>query len=249
MRWWLFSLVGIFSYLFFMLADLPAQQALYWLASDDFPIVTDGISGTLWNGNARRTSYNHIELGASAWKFKPLSLLIGQIEYEVDLSGKNQELSGHTALNILTGGYILTDLKGSMETANIPTLIGKPYVQVDGKLDIDIQQIQISRQQVSAVLGSLLWNDAMLLKPIKSKLGSLQFNLSSDDQMLKTNIKNIAGPFQVDGVVELQPDGTYRIHGKVKQTGTTDPGLISLLNNIGRPLADGSTQIDYSGQL
>lgn len=232
-----------------MLSNLPARHALSWLMADDFPVATEEVSGTLWKGSAKRTFYKGVELGSSAWEFKPLSLLIGQVEYAVDLSDKEQKLSGHTALNIITGGVIFSDFRGSIETAIIPPLIGQTFVQLDGKLDIDIQQLRVSHQRLTEALGSLRWNDALVLKPVKSNLGSLQFNLSGDERMLVTNIKDIAGPFKVDAVVELEPDGKYRIHGKIKQSGTIDQGLVGLLQNIGRPLADGSTQIDYSGQL
>ncbi|MEN8178068.1 MAG: type II secretion system protein N [Pseudomonadota bacterium] len=249
MRWWLYLLAGGISYLLFALAYLPAKHALYWLTPEDFPVVADDAQGTLWKGSATQTFYRDIELGSSAWAFRPLSLLIGQINYQIDLSDNKQKISGDAARNFITGEYVVSALKGSIEATNIPSLIGQPFVHLDGHLDIDIKRIKVLNQQVTAASGRLRWDDAIIQKPVRTKLGSLQFDLSGDETMLKTHIKDIAGPLKVDGVVELLPDGNYRINGKVKQTDSSDQGLVSLLQNIGRPLADGSTQIEYSGQL
>ena len=249
MRWWLYLLAGGICYLIFTLAYFPAQQAFYWLAADDSSVLLDDVSGTIWKGSAQRAFYNNIELGSATWDFEPLSLLIGRISYEIDLADKNHHLKGDTALNILTGGYIFSNLKGTIETAKIPTLIGQPYAQLDGSLELDIEWLQVSDQQVSSASGRFHWKDAIIRKPINIKLGSLEFNLTGDEKILRTTIKDTAGLSKLEGVMELYPDGKYRINGKLKPSGTADPGLVSLLQNIGRPLTDGSTQIDFTGQL
>ena len=249
MRWWLYILAGAISYVAFTLAYLPAQHAFNWLLPDGSPIVMKSVSGTLWNGSAKRTFYDGMEFGSLTWAFNPLSLLLGQINYEFDLSEYERRLAGDAGLNIFTGGYIVSDLKGAIESTKIPSLIGQSYVRLRGNLELDIQRLHVANKQLKSASGSLRWEDAVIQKPIYSKLGSLQFFLSGDDDMLEAKIKDIAGPFKVDGVLELYPDGKYRINGIVKPSQNAEQGLVSLLNNAGRPLADGSTQIDYSGQI
>jgi len=62
-------------------------------------------------------------------------------------------------------------------------------------------------------------------------------------------VKDLGGPIKVDGEINLTADNQYRVVGKVKPTDSTDSGLANTLRSIGRPAADGTIQINYSGQL
>jgi hypothetical protein len=249
MRWWILLLVGGLSYLLFFLAYLPAQQAMAWLMPENSPIEIGGTQGTLWKGSAKRTLYQGVELGSSDWRFMPTSLLLGRLKYAIDLEDKNQKIHADAALNLLNGDYLLSNLKGSITAASLASVIGQPFVDLGGTLDIDIELMQFSNRQISAAMGSLRWMDAEINKPIQSMLGNLQFELSGDENLVQTQINDIDGPLAVDGVVELLPDGRYRINGQVKPRNGSDPGLVNLLRNIGRAESDGGTRIEYSGQL
>ncbi|MDJ0807230.1 MAG: type II secretion system protein N [Gammaproteobacteria bacterium] len=249
MRWWIYLVTGAISYLVFMLAYLPARHALFWLIPDDLPVAVDDARGTLWKGSANQVFYRDIAVGASTWIFKPFALLLGQVGYTIDLASDGQMRHGDAAFSLLTGDTVLSGLQGSIGAAYLPSILDQPYIQLAGDLKFDIQHLRVSDHQVSEALGSLHWQDAVILKPVKTELGSLQFDLSGDETLLTTRVKDLDGPVKIDGIVELFPDGRYRINGKVNQTGSTEQGLIGLLKNIGRPQADGSTRIEYSGQL
>ena len=249
MSWWLHVLLGGVGYLFFLLFYLPANQAFSWLIPENFPLITTDVHGTLWQGHATDTFYQGVELGSADWSFRPLTLPLGQLSYEISLSDGSQQIKGDAGFNLITGTYEVSDLNGRIRAAKIPALIGQPYLQLSGDLDVDIRQIDISNLWLSSANGVVRWNNASIRKPVETQLGNLQFELSGDESLLKTQIKDISGPLKVDTVVELQPDLSYRIKGKIKQSGSSDQGLIGLLRNMGRALADGSTQIDYSGQL
>jgi len=249
MRWWLYLLAGGICYLFFTLAYLPAQHALYWFAPEDSPLLLNDVSGTVWHGSAQQSFYNGTQLGSADWSFTPLPLLLGRVGYEIDISDKNKHLTGHATLNILTGGYLFSNLAGSMEASILPALIGQPFIGLNGSLDVEVQSIQVTNQQLSSISGRLRWKDATIRKPINLKLGGLEFTLSDTDNRLKTTFKDIGGPTRMEGVIELDPDGKYRFNAKVKPSANSDPGLVTVLKNAGRPLTDGSTQLDYTGQL
>jgi hypothetical protein len=89
----------------------------------------------------------------------------------------------------------------------------------------------------------------MLLSPTKADLGDLQFNIIGNDDLVTLQVKDIEGPIKLAGSLELKPDGSYQIQGNIKQNGSSAGGFVSMLKNIGRALPDGSTRIDYRGQL
>lgn len=249
MRWWYLSLIGFAAYLFFLSANLPADYAIDWLESGNPAISIRGSAGTVWKGEAEEASFNTTPLGSVKWRFTPLGLLGGQLKYRLELSDPGQNLTGFAAMNIITGQYLLSGLQGRISAEIIPSLVGQSSVQTRGNVEVDIEKLGFSQQKITSALGNIRWIDATVQSPINVELGNLQFNLTSDASSVKTTIKDLAGPLKVDGEIVLSPDMTYRIQGKIKPASTSDTGLANMLRSIGRPGAEGSTLIDYSGQL
>lgn len=249
MRWWHLGLIGLAGYLFFLIANLPAGYAIDWLESGNPAISIRGSAGTVWKGKAGEAIYNTTPLGSVKWRFTPLGLLRGQLKYRLELNDSEQNLTGFAAVNIITGQYLLSELQGRISAEIISSLVGQSTVQTRGDVDVDIEKLGVSQQKITSALGNIRWLDAAVQSPINVELGSLQFNLTSDASSVRTRVKDLAGPLKVDGEIVLSPDMTYRIQGKIKPASTSDTGLANMLRSIGRPGAEGSTLIDYSGQL
>lgn len=249
MRWWHLTLIGFAGYLFFLSANLPAHYAIDWVESSNPAISIRGSTGTVWHGKAGEASFNSTPLGSVKWRFTPLGLLRGQLKYRLELSDSGQNLTGFASMNIITGQYLLSGLQGRISAEIIPSLVGQSYLQTRGNVDVDIEKLGFSQHKITSALGNIRWIDATVQSPINLELGNLQFNLSSDASTVRTTVKDLAGPLKVDGEIVVSPDMTYRIQGKIKPASTSDTGWVNMLRSIGRPGAEGSTLIDYSGQL
>jgi len=249
MRWWVFLLLGVLSYLTFLLANLPASQGISWLAANGLPLSTNDTRGTIWRGQAAKASYNNINLGATKWRFRPLGLFQGSIQYDVILTDPGQNLSGSTSYNFISGEYELDEINGRIEADIIPKLINQTYVRTTGKLDINLQQASFTGRQPTSATGDFRWIDAGIKSPVKAQLGDLQFLVSSSETGLQIDVKDLDGQLKLDGRIDLAADGKYKIKGKVKPNNSANSDLGGLLGSLGRRQADGSTLIDYSGQL
>ena len=249
MRSGLFILAGMLSYIFFLLLQFPAQHALSHLAPEDFPLSAGGISGTIWKGSAKQAFFNGQALGSTDWQFLPLSLVIGQAEYEFGLTDKNEQLHGQVALSILSGGVTLSGLKGAIGAQKLAGLIEQPALRLRGILDLNIRELRLSEQGLTRANGTVRWSHAMVTSPIQADLGELQFNITGDDDLVTLQVEDIDGPVKLAGNLKLKPDGSYQIQGNIKQNAPNAGGFGNILQNIGRILPDGSTQIDYQGQL
>jgi len=248
MRWWMLVTIGFVGYLLFVVANLPAQQALHWLGDTTLPVTASGVSGTIWSGKARQSRYLQFDLGAVSWQFNPLSLLQGKFQYQLEFRKPGEQLTGRAAIK-LGGRYQLMGINGLVGVEQISRLIGQPYIEAVGKLEINLQRLEFTKGQLYETEGIVRWLDAGIRNPIKAQLGSLQFTLSGNETGLQTMVKDLGGPIKVDGEINLTADNQYRVVGKVKPTDSTDSGLANTLRSIGRPAADGTIQINYSGQL
>jgi len=249
MRWWVFVIVGVLVYLVTLVASLPVQHLAGALTTSGLPLVIGRISGSVWRGEAQQLSYKQVPLGPAEWTFVPWGLLQGRIEFDLSLKHPDHTLAGSVAKDILSDGWSLSDVKGQIPAESLLQLADQASLGASGQLDLDLRRLRLSQRRLTAAAGEVRWLDAGIDRPFRVELGNLQFNLSGDEQALKSDIKELDGPMQVNGEFSLQPDGSYRLQGKVTPGSGADPGLVSLLQSIGRPASGGSIQIDYAGRL
>ncbi len=240
---------GILAYLFFLVASLPVPHAdraarIQWSAH-----LLGQSRGSIWNGETSQISYSNLALGPAKWQFLPLGLFQGKFEYRVEINNPENTLIGYIAKDIWFDRFTLSDIKGLLLADSLLKLSDQSSISAIGQLELELQELQIAKRQITSAQGEIRWLDAGIEHPIKTELGNIQFILSGDDKSFNSSIKDLDGPLKVDGELSLLPDGNYRIQGKVKPINGTNQGLVSLLQSLGRPIADGSIQIDYSGRL
>ena len=248
MRWWLLILCGVMAYLSFLLAGMPSQYINNLLSSGNLPISLEQSSGSVWHGEANQARYKSVGLGPVKWQFDVLGLLKGRIQFRLILDGTDQDLSGYVAKDMLTGTLCLSQIRGMLAVDRLLRLYDQTAISANGELELDLQELRISHRQILSAQGEVRWLDARVQQPINAELGNLQFTLVGDENGLESHIKDLSGPIRVDGKIFLLPDGSYRLQGKLASTDASSRNLLSQLQSIGRPLADGSIQIDYGGR-
>ena len=249
MRWWVYVIIGCLAYLFTLVASLPAQHIAYRLTASGLPLVIGQVSGTIWQGAADQVNYQNVPLGPATWRFVPLGLFQGQLKYAIELNHTDHTIAGYIGKSLFSQGFNLSEVKGQLPADSLLKLTNQSALDASGQLDLELQKMQFSHQQIISAKGEIRWLDASIERPMRVALGNLQFNLSGDEQTIITDIKELEGPMQMNGELTLQPDGSYQLKGKVTPDNGADPGLINLLQSIGRPANDGSIQIDYSGRI
>jgi hypothetical protein len=249
MRWWNLTLVGLFAYLCFLAASLPARHLLGWLEGDNMPVAMQGVKGTIWSGQAEQAVYRKNGLGAVSWGFEPLGLFRGRLEYRFALRDQGQEVKGFVSSTPLGDQFQLREITGLIGMENLLQLLEQSHLQARGRLDLNLQEVGFSPQQLHSAEGSIRWLDAGINSPVPLELGGLQIDLANENENILTRIKDLNGPIKVEAEVNLSPDREYLITGKIKQQGPDSQGLSSLLRSFGKPAADGSIQINYKGRL
>ncbi len=251
MRWHTAILLGIVSYLVFLVHATPAQQVIAWVGGDNpQSLALEGASGSVWSGEAERASYQRRLLGRLNWHFKPAYLLLGKLAYDLELQQAGQELKGRLLIGI-GGPYRLEGIDALLLARQLPEWLQQRQLRIDGKLRAQELDLAFTRERLQSVSGSLQWLDGSVQSPLKLSLGDLQADLSTDEESgdIKASIRDLKGPMGIQADVSLKADGNYQFDGKLKPGDGVDSGLVSALKAIGRPQPDGSVKLKYSGRI
>jgi general secretion pathway protein N len=252
MRWPAAVILGIVSYLFFLITSLPAQQLIGRIASGgpEQTVVIEGASGTVWAGEAQRVTFQRNALGELTWRFKPFHLLLGKLAYSIELKDTGQQFQG-TFSTGFGDTYRLEDIDALLLAGRLTELLQQRQIRIDGKVRAQELDLVFSNGQLTAAEGSVQLLDAALQSPMNLAIGDLQADLSTDDASgdITGQIRDLKGSISVQAQVRLKADGNFQFDGKLKPGDKADPGLTGALQTIGRQQPDGSIQLKYAGRI
>jgi general secretion pathway protein N len=275
MRWPAATALAIAGYLFFLLYNLPAQHVVGWFSGgNQLPLTLQGISGTVWSGEAEQVSYQRKPLGQMEWHFKPSRLILGKLAYGIELKQAGQQLQG----TFITGfgnsvrleevdalllasqlpewlrslALITTGGAEDLLLANqLPGWLQQRQISVDGKVRAQQLDLAFTDGQLTAAEGSLQWLEGAVRSPLNLSVGDLQADLTTDEASgdITAAVRDLKGSVAIQADVSLKPDGNFQLKGKLKPGDKADPGLSGALQAIGRRQADGTILINYAGKM
>lgn len=275
MRWPAATALATAGYLFFLLYNIPAQQVVGWLSGDNqLPLTLQGISGTVWSGEADQVSFQRKPLGQMEWHFKPSRLILGKLAYGIELKQTGQQLQG----TFITGfgnsvrleevdalllasqlpewlqslALITTGGAEDLLLANqLPGWLQQRQISVDGKVRAQQLDLAFTDGQLTAAEGSLQWLEGAVRSPLNLTVGDLQADLTTDEASgdITAAVRDLKGSVAIQAEVSLKPDGNFQVKGKLKPGDKADPGLTGALQAIGRRQPDGTIQLNYAGKM
>ena len=251
----LLVLVGLISYAFFLLANLPAALVWQHLASPALPVQLANVRGTLWAGVAGSVTVTvnrkPLVLPELSWRIGPvLQLLQGKLPLTVTLGGPSDELeaSGHLTLSRTTVTMDNTTL--AMPAQWLVDAVGNPFPgSVTGNIAVQLAQLAISRQGCSSLQGQVSLSDIELHSPFGTfMVGQVLAPLECRNQSLVANVSQSAGDISSEGTFTLDHQGNYRYQGDATTHSSTPSALTQALSMITRE-HQGRWPLRFSGQL
>lgn len=161
----LFSFVGIFAYVAFLIATLPVGvvwgQVSPKLPLRQLQLDVKGLSGTVWNGEAL-ISVRGID-GVLGWDISVLGLFAGQLP--VDLTLKSSVGDLQTTAKLTLGGGEIYNTKGEVRLVALNPFFKGQRLTLDG--DVKIENLLLSYQdgQIVAASGLLNWTGGRVKYP------------------------------------------------------------------------------------
>lgn len=249
------ALIGIVAYAFFLLWYLPAPLALQWYGPLPNGMQLYGVRGTPIHGQADALIGPKSRLDHIDWQLAPGELFTGRLGYH--LSFNNPNSSGHGIISRGLSGSISaaplelrTDLKALSHRWDFAERFG-------GQLALQIRSLTIDDGRIIDAQGEVAWSGAYLRGDSPDPIGGFQARIEAGintgneqgNDGFGGPIGDNGGPLSVTGRLQLNPDGSWTLKGKLSLRDPTNTAAASLLASLGRPGSDGKTPFEWTGQL
>ena len=246
-RVWRLLALGVGVYLLVLVTTFPAERVSGMLQDQVAELSLNGVSGTAFSGQAAQVVYQGLDLGPVHWQFRPLALLLGRLEYGLELmhpDNHGQLIAGKT----LTGRTYFNDLDIELLPDRFINHYSPTTVDTSGTLRLVFETFNPGADYSGEVNGRLVWQDAAILNPMSLVLGQLELEVVTDDGELVGRFVS-GGDLGASGDLGLSAVYDYRINMLLRPGNNVSPDTLSSLEMFAQRQPNGDYRIDMSGQL
>jgi hypothetical protein len=240
--------LGISAFVLCLYLLMPAQVAYRWDRKDIDPRVQlYGIHGTLWHGGALTADFASLRFESLEWQMNPLGLLLGQLRYG---------LQGATAAGrieaVVSKGFGSTvgvrHLTGSIPLGQVGPLAHLPPTALAGRIDVNISSMRIGKQGVKSAEGAIDIQDLTwaLVSP-GVHFGNFHADISTEKSVVRSSIRDTAGPVEAKGSAEMTPGTTYSLDVMLRPRPNAQAAVVGWLQQLGRPDSEGQYRFHREG--
>lgn len=208
-----------------LILHVPAGPAFAW-AGLNKQVAMQGVAGTIWSGSASAASVTvagsgnagpkGVYLGRLRWRFQPLSLFLGRLEYLVEADGPTiAGLRGRIS-PASGGGVRLVSTRGRARIDAVAPLLSVPMLGgLSGTVDFELEHVVLNasegagwperadgRLQLRTVSVPLLGSDS---------LGDFDLSFRTEPATGDVQVEYAdtqSGPLALQGTATLRADGS-----------------------------------------
>ena len=237
LKWGGLSLV---VYFVFLIVKLPAVHVLTQIQLPK-GVSVSGISGTIWNGHARRVQVNGLPISNVGWNVSFLPLLLGEVQADIkagDLRDIDQiSANGYVSTN---GKHVeVKNLLAYLPTNLVISLLPLPIpVQADGRFKVQLDDVDYETgcQQFT---GKGQWLNANFTGTSGViDLGTFDANLSCENGSIVVDVKQ-PNSFGLTAKATIPADMKFKISGRFKPDANLPTEVHQAAQFFGKPDADG----------
>jgi len=242
--------VGVTCFIAFVLVALPARVITALLPADLIKI--SGISGTLWNGQARLIQVSNVPLTATKWTLHPWQLVIGRLALSIETQCLGSAVSGDLRLGI-TGAITVSNVDALGPLAPLASLMKIP--QSGGDFSMRIEEVSIKNAWPLSAVGSVRVGNLPLniMGVAAGPVGTYEVTFTSDpvpeDGRIVGEMQDLGGPLKLGGAIFLDPPRNYELSARVKGGPGAPQDLVRGLALLGPADANGNHELIMSGSF
>lgn len=237
-------IAGVATLLVALLVAFPARLAWQWAAPPG--VALQGISGTIWSGHAREASAGGVYLTDIRWRFHPLALFGGRLEYGVNAAPVAGFVEADVA--VAPGGAIrLQDVSASLPIAALD-----PFIEVAGLAgDIDLRLTRLIVEDGLPVeaQGTIALSGLVIRPLAPSPLGDYEATIETVDGVIRGAVEDLSGVLDLSGTLEFRPDRSYLFTGLIGTRPGAPAAVDQQLQYLGSADAEGQRRLRLEGQL
>jgi general secretion pathway protein N len=245
-------------FVFFLIYLAPANKLMSFV---DLPknVKLYNVSGDLWNGKIETIDIAESRITNVNWKINFFTLVFGR---GLSVNIRDPELvRGSFDLNIfdLNKEIYLSKVELKSYISKILPFLKLPFpIKAEGVIQTNLRNISLNKNgTLKAVNGSIHFNDVMIQHPFDPSLmiDLGKINVSLENPNGDVNIVNIiidqeSEQFKCQNIkVIIKNMNNVQVSGSIRPKGSIPDSLISILNMIGKPDAEGNIRIDYKGSF
>lgn len=244
-----YALFALLAYAVFLAITFPADRAYAMLRSRMPPNVhLYQVHGSVWDGGAGAAQIGRYRLAPVHWEYRPAGLLSGRVDIKVSFDSGPSRASG--VIGVYRDGDIrLSDVDVDTPAAELVKLLRVPIVQLKGDISAKLAGLTVEDRRLASLDGTITWAGAQVTRPRNFVLGGLQADFKTDKGVVKGTLRDKGGPLQLQGLVTVKPDGTYRVNADLENRDPNQADLTRFLRQIGRPGPGGKVTVSYSGKM
>jgi len=236
--------LGIISFLLAAIWQLPLSFAKPYVEQNIKNLKLDGVSGTIWQGEAQNLNIQDTNLGKVKWRVQPLqSLLSLSLKSSFNIKSPDLSANGVAALTPAKN-IILNDTLFDLDSNYINKL--QANVQLSGDINGSIKYAEIEQQKVPHIDAVINWKGGALQKPIILEPGDYHAVVKPESDNLNIKLTSSEAPIELNGDIVVNKEWLFETNISTK---AKKPSVRAMLNLAGKPQKDGTTLIKHKGDL
>ncbi|HCK82036.1 MAG TPA: type II secretion system protein N [Candidatus Competibacter sp.] len=246
-----YGLLGLAAFLFFLALLAPATLLTDPLDRRLTGFSVQAVEGTATGGAMSGVRWHGIRIERLFWRWRPLALFGGRLEFSLKADDPALKLTGNAALG-LNQQLSFRDLAGRLPLAWFIDGAGAAKPPLDGIGEFNLRHLELNAAgQPLAARGTvqILNLRALLGQPLNLGNYTVQLDSAGSADGIQGKLKDDNAPLALDGTLNVLADGRYRLNGQVALRDTGNAALRQALNMLGPPGGDGRWALNFSGAL
>lgn len=245
-----YGLLGLAAFLLFLLLSAPATLLTDQIGARLAGFSAQAAEGTATDGAMLGASWRGVRVERLTWRWRPLALFAGRLEFDLKTDDPEIKLTGNAALG-LSRQTAVRNLAGRLPLAKLGNLAGSAKPPLDGLAEIDLRELALSPAgRPLAARGAIRLQNLRATFGPPLNLGDYVVQLdSAGAEGVRGQAKDNGGPLALEGALNVLPDGRYRFNGQAAIRDAGNPALRQAMSLLGPPGGDGRWALNFSGVL
>lgn len=240
-------LLGVASFALTAIWKTPASFIYQYVPHEN--IQLQGLSGTIWKGEADEVISKKLTLNNVTWSFNPLESLTS-FSLKTDIAIQDPELTAKGLVGINIAQTISLD-NTQFETTGAFISKMQKIAKLSGDIKGNITHFTLAKGELPELDATYQWKQGVLTAPIRIQpAGDYAISISPSDNGLNAKISSNDAPLVLSGTANIDDKWQYSTDINIKPANASAKGTMNILRMaIGKLEADGSAVIKYKGQL
>lgn len=237
-------LAGIATLIIGLISTFPARVAYQWFAPGELKL--GGISGSIWRGAAAQGSAGGVYLTNIKWRFRPLGLLTGKLQFATSSNPASGFFDADIALGA-GGSFTLSDVAAAVPLSALADAF--PLSGIEGDVSLQFEELVIKGGVPVEATGTINIANLVSRYLAPTPLGDFRAEFQTADDGILGSVEAVSGVLELAGTIRLTQDRNYKFVGQVAAKPNAPLSITQQLQFLGAPNSRGQREFRLEGQL